>query len=257
MTAPVLVCTVGGAAQPIISAIRAATPAFVLSLVTADRINEDGKPQPGSCHQLDGPDSIPIRTGLDRTSFEHVTVPPDHPDNAFATVSETLRSLRARFPDNPLIADYTGGTKSMSAALLAAALGIPGATLQIMAGTRLDLVRVADGTERPFPIVPDFLLIERQAALLRNAWKTFGYAEAADGFATLQQRLAARPDAPPDLTRRIADLAILSQAFAAWDRFDHATAARTFADLGARHAPFLGRWRTSIDALLGGCPVCC
>lgn len=250
MTMPILACTVGGSPNPIVSAIRAASPAHVVFIVTADGVATDGRAQPGSWRQIAGADSIPARTGLAEGAFHSVTVPPDDPDAAAATLGQALRELLARFPDRPLIADYTGGTKSMSAALLATVLSLPGVELQVMAGTRLDLVRVADGTEHPFRIVPDFLVAERQASLLRRAWQNFGYAEAADGFAELHRNLAARTDAPAELLSRLGDLARLSQGFALWDRFDHAGARAAFGGLAAGLDNWLAPWRARLDVLL-------
>ncbi|MGH7087181.1 MAG: TIGR02710 family CRISPR-associated CARF protein, partial [Acetobacteraceae bacterium] len=249
MSAPVLVCTVGGSPAPIVTAILTGKPAHVVFIASEDVAKADGGVQPGSIRSLDGPDGILAKAGLG-DNWESVVVPPDQPDVASAAITDALRMLSSRFADAPLIADYTGGTKSMSAALLAAALGVPGVTLQVMAGTRPDLVRVADGTERPFPIVPDFLLIERQTSLLRGAWKSFGYAEAAEGLLELERHLAARPDAPAGLVSRIADLRLLSEAFAAWDRFDHGAARDMLERLSFRHANWLARWMAALGLIL-------
>lgn len=251
MSGPVLICTVGGSVQPILSAIRGAQPAYVVFLVTEGGANAAGKLQPGSRHQLEGADGIPRQAGIGEEAFEAVIVPPDDPDRAAAIASATLRAVRARFSDAALVADYTGGTKSMSAALLAAAINVPGVRLQVMAGDRRDLVRVADGTERPFPIVPDLLLAERQITLLCNTWTTFGYAEAEAGFATLAARLKQVRDTPEEVRGRIRDLRALSAGFALWDRFDHRAAERCFAHRGKNYTPFLAPFQVALARLSG------
>lgn len=55
--------------------------------------------------------------------------------------------LAERFPGARFIADYTGGTKTMTAALVCTALERDDVTLQLVSGARPDLVAVRDGTE--------------------------------------------------------------------------------------------------------------
>lgn len=128
--------------------------------------------------------------------------------------------MAERFPGARRLADYTGGTKTMSAALVLEALEAEGVLLQLVAGNRADLVRVRDGTEMALPARMDAIRLRRAMAPFLAAWKRFAYDEAAAGLGALASPADARLRA---LLLRARDL---SAALAAWDRFDHAAALR-------------------------------
>ena len=50
------------------------------------------------------------------------SVPADDPDATFARCVEWMRGAQRLFPESRLVADYTGGTKSMTGGLLMAAM---------------------------------------------------------------------------------------------------------------------------------------
>jgi CRISPR-associated protein (TIGR02710 family) len=165
--------------------------------------------------------SIPVQAGLDPTRWEIIEVPPDEPDRAFSRLVDHLRPLTR--DGASLVADYTGGTKSMSAALFLAALDV-GAQLQLVSGTRTDLVRVADLTERETVVATERLLFAREYGRLASGWSRFAYQESAEGFAGLWSDLKQKGWSRDEL-RRVTRAKELSEAFAAWDRFDHKRAA--------------------------------
>jgi len=240
---PVMLLTVGGSAQPLISAIRALGPRFVRFAVTVSVGTTKG-----SITMLEGETGIPSQSGLNAACWDHVVVPHDDPDRTFAILRESLQALRARYPDAELIADYTGGTKSMSAALLNAVVAVPGVQAQFMVGERPDLNRVQSGTEQPERLKLTWLLAEREAARLRAGWARFAYAEAEEGMEIILRDLTG-DDAPPEARRELEDLRDVSALFAAWDRFDHAAALRRLNAMpgGLQHA--LARWRPSLELL--------
>lgn len=223
----VLVASVGGAPNPIVGAITARRPDRVLFLVTDPQGD-----RPGSRAELPG---ILQRAQATHMPHEVLIVPPDDPEAAFLALRERLRALAGELPKARLIFDYTGGTKSMTAALFQAALATPGAELQFMAGERATLDRVSDGTERATRLPIDWLIAERTEARLRAAWQRFGYAECADGLRALLDDLGTDAKAPVQLRQRLADLAEAAAAFDAWDRFDHKDAAAKLSPLAARH----------------------
>lgn len=57
--------------------------------------------------------------------FETRFVALDDLDRAVTIMLEAIADLRQRFPDAPLVADYTGGTKTRSAALVLVTIGEP------------------------------------------------------------------------------------------------------------------------------------
>lgn len=230
MSDRILICTVGGSHQPIVTSIRELEPGFVCFLCT-DR--DPGTGQPGSRIQVEGkgnvikvrpgdPDptlpNIPAQTDLAADRYEVRTLPADDLDAAFSVIAGAIVELRKRFPNTRLIADYTGGTKTMTAALVMAALETPDVELRLVTGARANLVQVHDGTQLGVPAVVEGVRLRRAIAPYLSEWTYFGYGAAAAGLAQIP--------VPHDPALR-AELQIardLSAAFDAWDRFDHRAA---------------------------------
>lgn len=239
---PLLICSLGGSPGPVRSAIRTRRWEFVLFVVT----EKDGA-QPGSLGLVP---ALAAETGLGPDRHATLSVPPDDPDTIFQRVNTEVAGLRGRFPRRGVVFDYTGGTKSMTAAMLQAALGTPGADIQIMAGERADLQQVRPGTERPWRINPDWMRAERRIARYREGWRSFAYAESAAGFAALLDELDTDEQAVAAVAR-LRDLHALSAAFDAWDRFRHAEARKLLQPLAARHRAFLDPYLRALSALCG------
>ncbi len=223
----VLLCTVGGSHQPILRAIEAAEPRHVCFFCTG-KDPDSGKP--GSEAQVIGKGkvikasyddvrptlpNIPAQAGLADDVFEPVVVRADDLDGAWRVMRDAMNRLAGRFPGARLVADYTGGTKTMTAALVCAALERSDVELQLVTGARANLVRVPDGTERAMPAGTARLRLAREMAPCLNAWRRFAYREAVEGLRGI--RIGAdHPD------RSDFELAlVLSRALARWDDFDH------------------------------------
>jgi CRISPR-associated protein (TIGR02710 family) len=228
----ILLCTVGGSHQPILTAIRELAPDYVFFVCTG---RDPGTGRAGSEQQIVGkgpvikpkPEdekpslpNIPSQLGLAEEQFETLLVPSDDLDKAFVEIDRKLRLLQERFPAARLVADYTGGTKTMTAALVAAALEHPRVELEIVTGNRANLVRVLDGTQYAAPASVDGIRIGRAIAAHVAAWERFAYDEAAQGLGRIVAPGAG--ELRPNLNRA----RDLSVAFAAWDRFDHREALR-------------------------------
>ncbi len=254
MPQPLLICTVGGSPEPILTAIRELEPAFVLFFCTGQ---DPATGRPGSDVMIRGKGTplrlghdqdarhlpnIPTHLGLSEDAYELVLVPSDDLDRGVATMTDAIAELRRRFPDAELIADYTGGTKTMTAALVMASLDSEGVELQLVTGVRADLVRVRDGNEGALSVSADGIRLRRAMMPLLDAWSRFGYGEAADGLARL------RMPRDPALRAELQIAKDLSQALDAWDRFDHATALAQLevysARLGRVCGPYLAALRT-------------
>lgn len=244
MPRTILLCTVGGSASPIRTAIRTARPDFVRFLVTA----EGGPDGGGSRGQAE---KLAAELGLADAAYDIHTLPADDPDAAGILCDGHVAELRRRWPNARLVCDYTGGTKSMSAALMLAGIKDPqaGVVLQLMKGDRRDLEKVADGTERPVRVAVDALLAERALDRAARLWASFGYAEAAAVLAPHLDDLAAAESVPAPFRERLAAAAHASEALAAWDRFDHAHALRLFRDHALDKRAKLGSWLQPLRAL--------
>jgi len=260
MSESILICTVGGSHQPILTAIRELEPAHVLFFATG---RDEATGRPGSMATIVGNGTpvevrrgadvlerlpnIPTLAGLAEGGFSVVEVPADDLDQTVVIMSRAIAGLRERFPAAEMIADYTGGTKTMTAALVMAALDAEGVALQLITGTRADLVKVHDGSQSGLAVSAEGIRIRRAMAPYLAAWQRFGYGEAAEGLARLHL--------PRDPALR-AELQIakgLSRAFDAWDRFDHVAAMNELevyrSRLGAQAGPLTGQLFSALKNL--------
>jgi CRISPR-associated protein (TIGR02710 family) len=232
MTAPILVCTVGGSPDPIVKAIEDRSPRFVEFICSAEEVFEDGVRSPSSASEVTKPGGILERTGRHAGDHAVTLVPPDDPDRAFFLIRQALVRLRRTYPETAIVADYTGGTKSMTAALMLAAVGSddPGIGIEFVSGVRRDLVKVIAGTEKPLRLAVASIAAERDLERAARAWRSFAYQEAAEllaGHAT-----APDPRLPAALAQRLHRTARLSQGYAAWDRFAHGEALEILEPVG-------------------------
>lgn len=227
----IIVLSVGGSESPLISSLRAHRPDRVLFVAS------EAGGAPGSAEKIP---LILEKAGIPPEKASRLLIPnPDDPEQILLLLREEVRKLTAEHKGAELLFDYTGGTKSMSAALLQCALATPDARLQFMTGKRSNLEKVEDGTERPTPIPIDWLLAERTEGRLRAAWRAYAYGECAKDAARLYDNLESDEKAPPEARERLRDWTESAKAFDAWDRFDHASAHKSLARLAERHADLL------------------
>lgn len=256
----ILLCTVGGSYQPILTSIAANRPDYVCFFCTG-RDPETGKP--GSIDQITGNGmvikahqkdekptlpNIPKQAGLVAADFEAQQVPADDLDGACVAMRSCATGLAERFPGARFIADYTGGTKTMTAALVCTALERDDVTLQLVSGARPDLVAVRDGTEGTLAASTGRLRLDRAMKPYLGAWRRYAYREAADGLAAI--RIAANS---PDRARLGLGQA-LSRALARWDDFDHAGALALLDDYASRFAKHLPNLLPDLRLLTGDDP---
>ena len=243
MSNPILLCTVGGAHQPILKAIESTSPRYVCFFCT-DRDPETGRP--GSIAQVTGKGNvikagrnddkptlpnIPALAGLAGDRFEARKILADDLDGAYLAVRNAIAELVERFPGARFIADYTGGTKTMTVALVCAALERDDVELQLVAGARPNLVRVEDGTEQAMVASVARLRLSRAIAPYLGVWRRYAYHEAAEGLDGIRIAVSSPDKARLGLARA------LSRALARWDDFDHAGALALIEPYAARVAP--------------------
>ncbi|MEW6673473.1 MAG: TIGR02710 family CRISPR-associated CARF protein [Thermodesulfobacteriota bacterium] len=178
--------------------------------------------------------NIPNTAGLRPDQFGVTIVLSDDLDQAFVMTRKKLIELTQRFPDAAIVADYTGGTKTMTAALVTAVLETDGINLQLVTGNRPDLIKVKNGTQSVASASIDALRYQKGIQPFASAWKRFAYDEAAWGLSAIS---------PPSENRfrslhfRFRDM---SAAFAAWDRFDHNQALHLLSGYDRAVGPILG-----------------
>lgn len=208
----ILVLTVGGSPEPLLHHLAAEAWDRVVFVASED---DPSSGRPGSHATV--PDLVK-RAQLDAARVETLLVPADDPGVIHERCLARLRA--ARDASDRVVADYTGGTKSMSAMLLLAAL-TEAAEVAVVLGPRTDHTKVRSGTEQVVRI--DTSGVESRWALdvAARAWRRFDYAAAAEALATLR-----RPTA--EASRALA----LSRGYARWVAFDYAGARELLAPFG-------------------------
>ncbi len=250
----ILALTVGGSCAPVITAVRDYQPDFVCFIVSGgdkgSRKTVDGPGNPcGDPRKMKCPEcgkEVPLgdpkganiltQTGLTEGQYEILELPePDDLAGCYAQVRTALMRLRETLSTWRFLADYTGGTKTMTAALVLAALET-GYELSLVKGTRADLVKVRNGTEMAALVNVGEVRARQQMAEAQRLFNKYAYASAAE---ILQSTLRAAP-LPPELQREIGEWVTWCRAFDAWDRFDHSQAR---ALLEPYHDRFVELWR--------------
>ncbi len=196
-----LVLTVGGSPEPLLHHIAHRAWDRVVFVCSED------DPVSGKAGSHATVDDLAARAGLDEARAERLLVPADDPGIIHDRCLGRIRAERAA--GATVVADYTGGTKSMSAGLLLAAL-TEGADIDVVLGPRTDHVKVRSGTQQVVSIDTSVLESHGALAIAARAWSRFDYAAAAEALSTLRR--------PTDEARRLRQLSI---GYARWTAFDY------------------------------------
>jgi CRISPR-associated protein (TIGR02710 family) len=245
-----LALTVGGSCVPIVTAIQDHEPDLVCFFATAgprgSRMTVDGTGKP--CGR--DPDREPsIVAQLDLLPDRYRIVELEEPDDLayiYTRCYDVLRELAVEHPQAHYIADYTGGTKSMSVGLALAALE-SGWSFSLVKGMRTDLVQVANGTEMASLVNAWEVRARQRMEEARRLFNAFAYASAGE----LLEDLVRQNPLSPRLDRTIRSWVTYCRGFDAWDRFDHTWAAQLLSSVPGHGIswPFLkaltGQIRTS------------
>lgn len=242
-----LICTVGGSPAPIRSALAALHPDRVIFVVSDGK---DGVPSSRGLvenERLKGHDGGDAGPGL---KFSHscpsdVTiypVPADDPDRAFGLLETLIDHERKAGRD--VVADYTGGTKSMSSALLIAGTAAAGVRVQFMQGVRSDLVQVEDGTERPTVPPVHLMTLARDLQAVRAFMVRRDYGAAFVLLEETQKDIAKRGGKkklgiPKSWMDRLSHWREWVRFLDLWDRFEHRQAWRALDNASGRLPDFV------------------
>lgn len=223
-----LVLTVGGSHQPLLRSIEQTKPDHVVFICSDDvsggakgsyvQVVGDGMVNKSSftVPQPDLPNLV-VLTKLNTDQYNLVKIPNcDNLDDCYRCASTAIAERRQQHPGETIIVDYTGGTKSMTAGLVLAALDDTRCIVQLVGGTRRDRDKVVGGTE----YVQAAAVADVQASRLRRLAEQFlahyNYAGAAELLEqALQQHRTDRNQ--PGLSNRLQ----FCRACDAWDAFDH------------------------------------
>lgn len=148
----------------------------------------------------------------------------DDADACFAHFDRVITALRDEgYPTTDIVADFTRGTKAMSAALVLAAVRHDLTTLRYITGPRDDrhsMVRA--GMERIFEISPTIATARKR---LDTALQFTQHGNFAGALALLGEAEPANCRWPPGLADAVPGLCEALRFYAAWDRLDYRTAA--------------------------------
>lgn len=236
MSQKVLFVTVGGSCKPIVKSIIQNKPDFIYFICSDDKDNNkgsynmvigEGKVCGGNPAEKGPPDQENILTQANYCrdyKIKKIATPDDFNDcyqKAISLIEESEKS----FPNYKKVIDYTGGTKSMSAGLVAAASSFKDILISLVAGARNDLIKTIDGTESvKLTRVNNAFLHEyfEKAELLLRHYDYFGV------WNMIEELYSEYSDIPQDLRRKADELKLACKAFDYWDKFEHAEAYKTF-----------------------------
>ncbi|MDP2752849.1 MAG: TIGR02710 family CRISPR-associated CARF protein [Nitrospirota bacterium] len=231
----ILVLTVGGQCAPIVTSINQNTPDEVYFICSYDldtvkgsynTVVGDGK----VCGKdPKNPDEVNIlkQTGLIKDKewekdHMHKIKNFDDLNECYIKSLSLLKNIKDKNPGAEIIIDYTGGTKSMSVGLGAAAMEISGITVCLVKGTRTDLIKVQNGTQRIRLTQMNMGFLKRQVEIAEKLMDRYDY----DGAISILEDTAKLPNIPDEIDAQIGKYLSISKAYLAWDRFDHIEAWR-------------------------------
>jgi len=228
-----LVITVGGSCAPIVTSIKDNKPDKIYFLCSVDTETTKGSYKTvvaeGNVCGKDpkNPDEPNILTladvPKDGEKYEIIKINDfDDFNSCYRCSLNVLRMIRTGFPDAEIIADYTGGTKSMSVGLGAASMYVDGVTICNVRGTRVDLVKVLDGTQHVSLTNRNEGFFQRQLELTDNLSERYEY----NGVLSVLDKIVELKNIPPGTDKLIQKRRVYSKGFLAWDCFDHAEAWR-------------------------------
>ena len=249
----ILILSVGGSSEPVINAVNAAKADHVYffwssgpkgSAATIDGpgdpcadLRKSTCPECGKEHYIGHTKgkAIATRAALDRSRYTVVTVEdPDDLNECHNTLLALVKRVdEEQGADCRVVANYTGGTKTMSVAMALVGLITERWDLSVNVGPRIDLIKVTAG-DVPISIQKWQILCEARLDGVRTSIREFDYACA---MFTLTDLLA--HPLPKPFRDRLIQARQLCQAFDLWDKFDHAGALTLLTPYGARFSVYL------------------
>jgi CRISPR-associated protein (TIGR02710 family) len=224
----ILLITVGGSYQPIITAIRTLEPDRVVFICSdgskgsKSQVIGEGTP----CEFRRGTEvierlpNIPTQLELgDKFRQERDLILVQEPDDlseCYREVTSYIQKIQQDLPNAQLMADYTGGTKSMSVGLAMASVDYQ-VTLYVTTTVRTNIIKVERGELSEQASVAPVIAQRTIEQFLPIFLQQYNYPAA---IAQLR-RLLSSMSLPPETRRKIQTLYACCSALDAWDRFEH------------------------------------
>lgn len=250
--AKILVLTVGGSCEPIVNAIMQTNADFVYFVCSSgskgSRRVVDSKDKPCRETKSDGTlislPSIVEQTGLKPENYEIIEL--DDPEDfqmCYDRLCDLKKDMEKRFPNSDLnvIANYTGGTKTMSAVLVVFSLFVDW-NLQHNVGKRVDLIRVRSG-DIPVPVEISKIRLYQHLRTAKEFIQNYYYGEA---VRVIEEAIRNSRYIDTETRKNLITLEGLCKGFYEWDLFCHEKALR----LLESHGQIVGNWLGFLKKLI-------
>lgn len=223
----ILIVTVGGSHQPIVTAINSIKPDRVIFICSdgpkgsISQVTGNGKP----CKIIEKAvikeelPNIPTQTGLGNRFDKEKDILIVEPDDLYECYSRIKNGLNALKSDNPsasYMADYTGGTKTMTAAFVLAALDF-NIDLFLTTGLRENIIKVEHGEITEKVSLSQITLERTIDVYIPELLDYFDYGTAANRLQQLLNSL----ELSKAQKNNLRDLLNCCRSFDLWDRFEH------------------------------------
>ena len=225
-----LIITVGGSHEPVIKSTKDNKPDYTIFLCSDDlpttkgsytQITERVEVRDKTDHSKKSfLPNIPSQCNLKDGTWECEKIKDfDNLNDCYQISKKKIDEIRLRFNPDKIIIDYTGGTKSMTAGLAAAALDDGNCEFVLVAGIRANLDKVTDKTEYIRPIAVYDTIANKNLALAASLLARFDFSGAANLLeASIKLSLSNVKN------QEIQTYLSICKGFDAWDRFDHTSA---------------------------------
>ena len=153
---------------------------------------------------------------LEGKRYEEIEISnPDDVEKIAVECQEAITALSKKGYDlQDMVADYTSGTKAMSAGLTIAAIKCNVGSLVYVTGDKGEGGRVISGTERPIALQPNRIMAN---SLFQDAIGLFNIYQYDTCLETLMK--AGKLLADPAFINKVNTLETLSKAYMSWDKF--------------------------------------
>ncbi len=226
----VLLLTIGGSHQPIVKSITGNKPDLVVFLCSGDTSTQKGsytqvtdnfvlfdRAYPQKKTSLP---SIPDQTNLDKEAWEVVLIKSfDDLNECYSVCMRTILEIRRKYESAEIIVDYTGGTKTMTAGLVTAALDDGNCKIVLVSGLRANLHKVTDQTEYVKVVSFYDTLAAKTLKQVDSFLERFDYSGAVSILETVIG-LNLSKEREEEIQFKMNCI----KGFEAWDRFDHTSA---------------------------------
>jgi CRISPR-associated protein (TIGR02710 family) len=224
----ILLVTVGGSHQPIVTAITSLKPNFVIFICSdgekGSKSQVIGKGTPCEVRRgnetIDKLPNIPKQVNLGDNFQEERDViliqEPDDLSECYIKASSAIQTIKKRYPEAELLADYTGGTKSMSVGLAMASLDYK-IQLYLTTSNRTNIIKIERGELTGQALVVPLIAQRTIEQFLPLALQQYNYPAAVAEL----KHLFVSMQLPNESKKQIQSLYNSCSAFNAWDKFQH------------------------------------